>query len=143
MTTEQTQDETRSDTEDPLEKMRREEAEMERKFPGYPPYLSEITLQKIEWTVEDDARRLRAMLAEMFGHFAVKQLPQDELEHRMRTLAQSVAHQAAGHMAVQGALQAQQASQNMMLGTLAGIALGSNTKNETHEEGTTDASTES
>jgi hypothetical protein len=126
--------------EDPLEKMRREEAETERKFPGYPPYVSEVVLQKIEWNVEDSARRLRRMLAEMFGSFAVEKLDIEDLEYWMRSLAQSVAHQAAGSVAAQSALQAQQASYNMLMGTLAGIALGANDNTRPEEERTTDAS---
>jgi hypothetical protein len=132
-----------SDVDESLETMRREEAAREERFPGYPPYCSDITLEKIEQAVEDHAWWLRDVLSHMFGYVAVDAVPPEKMRHWMRVLAQRVAHMAAGHEAAKAGLQAQQASHNMLIGTLAGIALGSaREKSETHE-GTTDASNES
>ena len=128
------------DVGDSLEEMRKREAEVERKFPGYPPYVSEVVLQKIEWAVAAQAKRMHQWLTSMFGYVAMKDVTPEELEHEMRDLAQNVAHQAAGHEMAKGVLQAQKASHNMLLGTLAGITLGAN--KDTPEESTTDASPE-
>jgi hypothetical protein len=130
------------DVDDSLEKMRREEAETESKFPGYPPYVSEVVLQKIEWTVERHAKQLHQMLSSMFGYVAMKEVTPEDLEYQLRDLAQNVAHQAAGHEAAKAGLAAHQASTNMINGVLAGMALGSKNNTPT-EEGTPDASTES
>lgn len=130
-------------TEEFLAKMRREEAEMERKFPGYPPYVSEVVLQKIEWAVQRHAEQMHRLLSSMFGYVAMKEVTREDVEHWLHDLARNVAHQAAGHMAAEGALNAERASHNMLQACLAGIALSANDNTETQERETTDASTES
>jgi hypothetical protein len=142
MTLDELHDDLSDNVEDSLEKMRREEAETERKFPGYPPYVSEVVLQKIEWTVKRHAEQLHRTLSGMFGYVAMKDVTVEELKYELRELATSVAHQAAGHEAGKACLAQQQASTNMLNGVLAGIALGSKNNTQT-EEGTPDASTES
>jgi len=135
-----------TDVEGSVDRMRQEEAETERKFPGYPPYVSEVVLQKIEGDVNTEVAEVMAFLTEMFGRVPFKEtgykIFSNEVRFILERLAKNVAHHAAGHMAVQSAHQAQRASHNMLMGTLAGIALGSK-KNNTQTEGTTDAGTES
>ncbi len=112
------------DTKTFLERLRREHSEREKRFPGFPGYLDDKTLIKIEADVNEHSRMMVGMLAEMFGTLAVQQMDPEEVRFCMRELAQSVAWHAAGHVSGEATKQAQQASMNMLNGVLAGIELG-------------------
>lgn len=146
MTLDDLHDNLSANVEDSMGRMRAEEAEMERRFPGYPPYISEHAIEQIQAAVNTEVGEMMAFLTEMFGRVPFKgtgyKTFSNEVRFVLERLAKNVAHQAAGHMAVQSAHQAQRASTNMLMGTLAGIALGSENK-QTDGQGTTDASTES
>jgi len=132
-------------TEDPLERMRLEEAEMERRFPGYPPYLDEHSLRKIQAMVQEGTGDVMALMGRVFGYAGLRGAGpemEDWLHATLAQLARSVAHEAASHMAIESARQAQRASHNMLMGTLAGIALGERDDTREDEEGEADARTE-
>lgn len=91
---------------------------------GYPSYIEDATCERIEETLDAHGEWLREILVRWFGHAALKHVPPEQFHYWMRSLAQRVAHQAAGDMAVQSARQADQASQNMLRAVFAGMELG-------------------
>ena len=117
-----------ADVEGSVEQLRREEAEMERKFPGYPPYISEHAIEQIQGDVTAEVGEMMGFLTEMFGYAAVKgdgyKMLSTPIRSILERLAKNAAHEAAGHMASESARQATRASHNMLMGTLAGIRLG-------------------
>lgn len=129
-------------TEEFIERTRREEAAVERMFPGYPGYVSPAVLRKIERGVEHSTDELMDIMRQSFGYAGVNAIGAERLKQWvgeiLSDLARSTTHQAAGHMAIRAAHQADEASHNMLTACLTGIALGS----KTEEEETEDAGTE-
>ena len=113
-----------ADTDKWMEERRAEDAKIEKRFPGFPTYLSAETLEAIEKDIADEAGALHETLAHLFGQFAVKDLHPKKIEWWLRSLATRVAHRAAGHMVTEAVASAEQASRNMLNGTLAGIKIG-------------------
>ena len=91
---------------------------------GYPSYLSDETIERIEKEIEGHAWQLRDILRDLFGSVALKGVPPQKMEHWLRSLAQRSAHEAAGQLVDEGARSATQASINMLNGVLAGIEIG-------------------
>ena len=135
MTLDELHDDLVEDTDTFLTKLRTEEDAREKRFPGYPPYLNDTSLEKIERFVEEEAAWLREVLSGMFGSIVVEQIHPKKMQYWMRTLAQKVAHEAAGAMSNEAFKQAQQSSSNLINGVLAGINIGKGNAEASAPEG--------
>ena len=91
---------------------------------GYPSYLDDETIERIESEVAGHAEWLRDVLTDLFGSVAVNGIHSHKIRHWLRSLAQRSAHEAAGQLVDEGARSATQASINMLNGVLAGIEIG-------------------
>ena len=106
-----------------LAKRRAQEEKRAQRFPGFPSYLDDSTLHRLETIISEEAEVLLVVLEREFGHRLTQGIGPKTVEYWLRSVAKKVAHETAGHMVSESAKQANQATNNMINALFAGIEI--------------------